>query len=342
MLVFMLKAGINGYGTIGRRVAHALSLQPDITVVGIVKTKPDYVAKIASRNFKVYVNDKKNAGNFENGGINVAGTVEDLAESVDVMIDATPEGIAEKNKGLYESKGIRAVFQGGEKATIAQSSFNAYSNFSESIGKKYVRVVSCNTTGLARTLYPVKDAFGLKHVYATLIRRATDPNDSKKGPINAIEPSMKIPSHHAPDLGTVLSGVDADTVAIKVPTTLMHVHVVRAQIDKDVSAENVLSEWGKYRRIIALSGADGVSSTAQIMDAAKEMGGSRSDLYEIAVWKETVGVKSGVLNYVQAVNQESDVVPENVDALRAMFELEEKEKSIEMTDRSLGIGRRKI
>ncbi len=45
-----------------------------------------------------------------------------------------------------------------------------------------------------------------------------------------------------------------------------------------------------------------------------------------------------MLYYYQAIHQEADVVPENVDAIRAMFELEtDKMKSIEKTDRSLGI-----
>ena len=41
---------------------------------------------------------------------------------------------------------------------------------------------------------------------------------------------------------------------------------------------------------------------------------------------------------MQAVHQESDVVPENVDAIRAMLELEEDgEKSILKTNKAMGI-----
>ena len=36
-----------------------------------------------------------------------------------------------------------------------------------------------------------------------MIRRATDPGDSSKGPINAIKPVLKVPSHHGPDVMTV-------------------------------------------------------------------------------------------------------------------------------------------
>ena len=36
----MIKVGINGYGTIGKRVAEAVTLQDDMEIIGIVKTKP--------------------------------------------------------------------------------------------------------------------------------------------------------------------------------------------------------------------------------------------------------------------------------------------------------------
>ncbi len=45
------------------------------------------------------------------------------------------------------------------------------------------------------------------------------------------------------------------------------------------------------------------------------------------------------LFYFQAVHQESDVVPENIDAIRSMLEIQKDgRKSMEKTDHSLGIG----
>ena len=90
-----------------------------------------------------------------------------------------------------------------------------------------------------------------------------------------------------------------------------------------------------------MDGAEGVKSTAQIMELARDLGRARSDLYEIAVWEDGVHVVDGThLYYFQAVHQESDVVPENVDAIRALLELErDGRKSIGLTDRALGIGR---
>ena len=40
--------GINGYGTIGKRVADAVTAQDDMKIVGVTKRTPDYEAKAAS------------------------------------------------------------------------------------------------------------------------------------------------------------------------------------------------------------------------------------------------------------------------------------------------------
>ncbi len=333
----MIRVAVNGFGTIGRRVADAIMLQDDMYVVGIAKATPDYIAKIASNKYRIFVPDQKAMSEFQDKGIKAHGTIDNMIDEAEIIVDATPEGMGEKNILSYKKKKVKAVFQGGEEADVAQSSFNAYSNYDSAVGKDYVRVVSCNTTGLARTISTLRDSIGVSRVYATLVRRATDQNDSKKGPINAVEPSLSFPSHHGPDLQTVIGNIPVDTVAVKVPTTLMHVHVVNVDLRKETESKKVIELFSERRRIFVTSGKDGKSSTAQIMDYARELGRPRGDLFEIAVWKESVNARGNRLNFVQAVHQESDVVPENVDAIRAMLELSDREGSIERTDRSLGI-----
>ena len=43
-----VKVAINGYGTIGKRVADAVSLQDDMEMIGVAKTRPNYEATIAN------------------------------------------------------------------------------------------------------------------------------------------------------------------------------------------------------------------------------------------------------------------------------------------------------
>ncbi len=332
------KVGVHGYGTIGKRVADAILKQKDITLVGVTKRTPDYVAKIASsKGLKIYVPSGKEE-EFESRGIKVAGTYSDLFSSVDLIVDCTPGGVGEKNKEEYVKRGIKAIFQGGEEHSVSGFSFNAYVNYDDARGKDFVRVVSCNTTALLRTLYAISQVSKIENVFAAIVRRATDPNDSKKGPINAIEPSIPVPSHHGPDVQTVMP-IKISTMAVKVPTTLMHVHMVRVKTFEKVSKEDVLEAFRGLSRILVLPGKLGLKSTAQIIEMTRDFGRSRYDLYEIFVWEDSISVEGNVIYYYQAVHQEADVVPENVDAIRAMFELEEKWKSIEKTDKSLGIGK---
>jgi glyceraldehyde-3-phosphate dehydrogenase (NAD(P)) len=337
---------INGYGTVGKRVADAVDAQKDMEVYGVVKTSPDYLARLAVEEFgyALYVPEDR-VERFEEAGIEVEGTVEDVVlnaeeHGLDVVVDCTPEGVGARNKErLYDESPVKAIFQGGEEADVADVSFVAQCNYEEALGAEYVRCVSCNTTALCRTLGALKEAFELGRVYVTVVRRAADPAQVGKGPINAIVPNpVTVPSHHGPDVKTVLPDLDITTAAVKVPTTLMHMHVVRVELEEGVSAEDAVEALRDARRVWVVPHEMGLGSTAELIEMARDLGRPRYDLYEIVVWEESVNVEDGVLYYMQAVHQEADIVPENVDAIRAVMELEEDpEASMDATDRSLGI-----
>lgn len=330
-----VKVGINGYGTIGKRVAYAVLKQDDMELIGVTKTKPDYEASRAKEmGIPVYSASPEFLPEFEKKGFEVAGTLEDLLEKVDVIVDATPGGIGAKNKALYEKHGVRAIFQGGEKADIAEVSFVAQANYEEALGKRYVRVVSCNTTGLVRTLSALREY--IDYVYAVMIRRAADPNDIKRGPVNAIKPSVEVPSHHGPDVQRVIP-INIETTAFVVPTTIMHVHSVMIELKRPITKEDVIEIFENTTRVLLFEERKGFKSTAQLIEFARDLHREWNNLYEIAVWKESINIKGNRLFYIQAVHQESDVVPENIDAIRAMFELAEKWESIGKTNKSLGI-----
>jgi glyceraldehyde-3-phosphate dehydrogenase (EC 1.2.1.12) len=57
--VARVKVAVNGYGTIGKRVADAIKLQPDMELVGVAKTSPNYEAFTAvKKGYKLYVPKK--------------------------------------------------------------------------------------------------------------------------------------------------------------------------------------------------------------------------------------------------------------------------------------------
>lgn len=336
----MKAVGINGYGTIGKRVADAVSAQNDMKIAGVTKRTPNFEAKRAVElGYNIYMSAPDRENLFEEAGIPVKGTIDDLYDKVDILVDCTPGGVGAKNKETYQKMGIKGIFQGGEKHDLIGKSFNSFSNFNDALGADYVRVVSCNTTGLCRTLNPIKELAGIKKVRAVMVRRGADPGQVKKGPINSIVPNPPtVPSHHGPDVQTVMYGLNITTMAILVPTTLMHQHNLMVELESDITVDDVVDTFEKTPRVVVVDASMGLGSTAEIMEYAKDLGRPRGDLFEIAVWRESLNIVDNELYYMQAIHQESDVVPENVDAIRAMLEMEtDSEKSIARTNKNMGI-----
>ena len=74
------------------------------------------------------------------------------------------------------------------------------------------------------------------------------------------------------------------------------------------------------------------------MEIARDLGRHGGDFAETIVWEDGVHVEDKSLYYYQAVHQESDVIPENIDCIRSMMEMErDATRSIRKTDKSLGL-----
>lgn len=61
-------------------------------------------------------------------------------------------------------------------------------------------------------------------------------------------------------------------------------------------------------------------------------------MYEVALWKDLLKVEDDELLYIYLVENQVIVIPETIDAIRALTGIEESaEKSIRKTNESLGI-----
>jgi len=342
--VARVRVAVNGFGTIGKRVAEAVMLQPDMELAGVVKTRPDYAAAYAaSRGIRLYtLPDRVDA--FREKGIDVAGTAEELFREADVVVDATPGGVGAKYKPTYERLGVKAVYQGGEKPEVAELSFSTLCNYEKALGRSSLRVVSCNTTGLLRGICSLGRVAEVRSVRATIVRRAADPKETKRGPVNAIVPNpARAPSHHALDVKTVLPDLDIVTMAVVVPTTLMHVHVVYARLAESVEKKDVVEAFASSPRILLADDTLGLASTADLVEYARDIGRKRYDIPELVIWENSITVNGSEVMWMQAVHQESIVVPENIDAIRAVMGLASSpEETIAITDKTLGLRRGRI
>ncbi|MGD0257627.1 MAG: type II glyceraldehyde-3-phosphate dehydrogenase [Thermoplasmata archaeon] len=335
-----VRVAVNGYGTIGKRVADAVAKQPDMKLVGVAKTRPNFEAERAvAKGFKLYLAGSGTQEAFDQAGLPVAGRVEDLFREVDVVVDAAPDKIGRENAKLYQAAGVRAIFQGGEKSDVAQVSFSALANYSAGKGKRTIRVVSCNTTGLSRAVSVLTSRWPVEQWEATIVRRAADPAETNRGPINGIMPTFQLPSHHGHDVNTIFPDLHIATTAVVVPTTLMHVHVnhVRFTTPPGDNAE-LLAAFRSTPRFRVFSPWAGVDGTPQVMEFARDRGIGHQDMMENVLWENGLRVDGKSAYFFQAIHQESIVVPETIDAIRAMFDLApDAAHSIAITDRTLGI-----
>ena len=309
-MISAIKVGIFGYGTIGKRVADAVLLQDDMTLVGVTANSYNFKIKSAKNKGIDIYSDVGGCEHVEHG-VDVKGVVSDLFSKCDVIVDCTPKGAAERNKDHYLHHNVKVIFQGGEPPTVGKS-FVAQCKYEDCMDEQFIRVVSCNTTGLCRTLSAIDWKYGIDRVHATMIRRAADPWDIYHGPVNAVVPHLVVPSHHGPDVRTIMPDLEIFTTSVSVPTTLMHLHSVTVDLDTPATVGGVVGLMSNTTRVRVVKNSDGIRSTAEIMEYAKDLGNSRGDMPEVCVWEETIGVWGNKLLYIQAVHQESDVVPENI------------------------------
>ena len=319
-----IRVAVIGYGVIGKRVADAVAQQEDMEVAGVVDVATDWRPRIAlERGFALY------------------GALDEVLGRADVAVDCTPKKVAAKNVEIYRRRGIKFILQGGEKHSATGHSFVAECNYASALGRDATRVVSCNTTSVVRTLTALKRAGLLRKARGTLLRRATDPWESHEGGImNTLVPEAEIPSHQGPDAQTVDPQLDVVTMAVKVPETLAHLHYWVVEMPRAASREEVLAAFRTSSRIQPIRYAEGLSALNAVKEWMSDAGRPRADLYEVALWEDMLKVQGNELFYAYMVDNQAIVVPETIDAIRALTGAERDPKvSIASTDAAMGIGR---
>ncbi len=331
-----IRVGINGYGVIGKRVADAVSLQDDMMLVGVTFNHYDYRIQVAvTKKYPIYscssIHSCSPAG--------ISGSLDDLIQSVDIMVDCTARGVGAANKPAYEKAGIKAVFQGGEKHELTGVSFTAQVNYTEAVNKQFVRVVSCNTTGLCRVLHALHRRGWIKKARAVLMRRATDPWEShKSGLVNTMVPETKFPSHQGPDVRSIMKNLNIVTMAGTASHNSGHLHYAMIETTKPLTEEAVRQALREEPRIVFVRSRDGIVGLNSVTELMRDLGRPRNDLWEVAIWEEALTVNDDEIYLVFQVHNEAITVPETIDAIRAMTGIEtEPFASIAKTDRTLGI-----
>lgn len=336
-----IRVAVNGYGVIGKRVADAVLKQDDMRLVGVADVVSDWRPRVAAhRGMPLFGAAPENAAMMRTAGLTVAGTLEDLLGQSDVIIDCTPKKVAARNVEIYKRRGVKFIVEGGEKHSVTGHSFVAEANYASAVGRDATRVVSCNTTSIVRTLSALKRAGLLRKARGTLLRRATDAWESHdSGIMNTLVPEAQIPSHQGPDAQTVDSELDVVTMAVKVPETLAHLHYWSVELTRAVSKEEVLAAFRSSTRIMLIRYSDGLPALNAVKELMSDAGRPRADLYEVALWEDMLTVRGNELFYAYMVDNQAIVIPETIDAIRALTRAEvDGGTSIARTNTALGIG----
>ena len=336
-----VRVGINGYGVIGKRVAAAVAQQDDMMLAGICDIVTDYRIRMPwVLGIPVYAATEDAALALREAGITPKGVLPDLLEHVDVIVDCTPKSVAAKNLPLYRKHKVKFILQGGEKHETSGHSFVAQANYESALDRESTRVVSCNTTATVRLLASLQEAGLVKRDRGTLMRRATDPWESHvSGIMNTVVPEPDIPSHQGPDAKTILKNLDIVTVACKVPETIGHVHYWWVELAKPVDRNAVLALLRTTPRVVLADPAFALDTPNAIKEFMLDLGRPRGDLWEVCVWEHLVQVQGSELYWSHFVDNQAIVVPENIDAIRALTGIERDGRaSIKKTDQSMSSG----
>ena len=273
------KVFVNGYGSIGKRIAAFISEDPEIDLIGVGKYSNDAgVSDAKSKGHNVYVPEKK-LGDFENA--NISGSIESALAQCDLVIDASPGGTGYVNKkNIYDSLNIPVIYQGGESTfgekAVSDFLYNSRSNHKQAIGRKHAMQGSCNVTGMGRILQPLREKYSddLVRFDVTLVRRWADIEQTNKDVPDTIEMTQK--PHHADDVKAYM-GKETPLFlrAIKVPTRQMHLHILDVRFsgkapDPDVIHKLFASELG----VAVLENAKG---TKDVREYANSLGYSFTD-----------------------------------------------------------------
>ncbi|MCX6778123.1 MAG: type II glyceraldehyde-3-phosphate dehydrogenase [Candidatus Micrarchaeota archaeon] len=316
-----MKVSVNGYGKLGMRVADAAAKHPNLKLVGVSKYTVNARAYLArERGIPIYA-EKKRVDSFALAGIDVEGGIAEMVGESDLVIDASPptKGLLNK-QSLYVPMGRAAIFQGGENPQIAETSFNARSNFERAKGMKYVRVVNCSPTGICRLITPLVEEYGSACMSKVVVR-----------PISASRADA--PGTLGDDLKSILPYLPVQASDCPYPSEV-HAYEVGMTFRWEIPEKEEIREIFRWEPRVAV-----LEKENSLQEMISKPNAFEFDLYATNLHLDTYSVSDHTVSIALSVPQMSCIVPENIDATMALCGTLDKAHSLKLTDEVLGINR---
>src|SRR5690606_29778296 len=109
---------------------------------------------------------------------------------------------------------------------------------------------------------------------------------------------------------------------------------------RPVDREEVRHALWEAPRVAFVHAGNGLVALNSVVELMRDLNRPRNDMWEVAVWEDAIATDEREIYLTYQVHNEAIVVPETIDAIRALTGIEQDgRKSIQRTDASLGIVR---
>ncbi|MBZ0287913.1 MAG: type II glyceraldehyde-3-phosphate dehydrogenase, partial [Anaerolineae bacterium] len=130
------------------------------------------------------------------------------------------------------------------------------------------------------------------------------------------------------------------TLAVVAAHTTSHLHAWSVELTRAATKDEVLAAFRSVPRIAFLRAADGVVALNSTLELMGDLGRPRGDMWEVGLWEDSLTVKGNEVFYNYQVYNQAIVVPETIDAIRALTGIEQDGmKSVARTDQAMGLVR---
>lgn len=101
-----------------------------------------------------------------------------------------------------------------------------------------------------------------------------------------------------------------------------------------------LEAFSKHPRIRLVRIDQGFLGNASLFRYARDLGNPRGDMYEIALWEDSIVESGDSIMYAINIPQEAVTIPETMDGIRAVMHLQDTSaEATAKTNQYLGIGK---
>jgi glyceraldehyde-3-phosphate dehydrogenase (NAD(P)) len=122
--------------------------------------------------------------------------------------------------------------------------------------------------------------------------------------------------------------------------TTSHLHAWSVELTRAATKDEVLAAFRAAPRIAFLRASEGIVALNSTLELMADLGRPRGDMWEVGLWEDSLTVQGSEVFYNYQVYNQAIVVPETIDAIRALTGIEKDGlTSIAKTDKALGLMR---